>query len=131
MRVPIDPHQPSWDHTFEIGYWKFHRQSKAIRREWSRRRMAAVRAAHRQKMDQLHARQADVQAQNQRPRPGPATHQQASTDRRTAQSRPRRKRVNLLGALEDCSYTAELFVILAPVLVFIACVIGVVVLYFT
>ena len=45
FRVPADPTNPSFDHTFKVGFFGLLRSSKADRAEWARRRNAAAKLA--------------------------------------------------------------------------------------
>jgi hypothetical protein len=42
MRVPADPDNPTYDHTFQVGFWRWFTSSKAERVEWARRKRAAI-----------------------------------------------------------------------------------------
>lgn len=42
FRVPNNPDQPTFDDTFKVGFWRWLISSAADRKEWARRRNAAV-----------------------------------------------------------------------------------------
>lgn len=42
MRVPSDPDNPSYDHTFRVGFWRWFTSKSHERKEWTRRRNAAI-----------------------------------------------------------------------------------------
>ena len=42
MRVPTDPDNPSYDSTFHVGFKRWLFSSAAERKEWARRRNAAI-----------------------------------------------------------------------------------------
>jgi hypothetical protein len=42
MRVPSDPDNPTYDNTFTVGFWRWFTSSAAERKEWARRRRAAI-----------------------------------------------------------------------------------------
>lgn len=42
MRVPSDPNNPTYDSTFNVGFWRWLTSSKDERKEWARRRNAAI-----------------------------------------------------------------------------------------
>lgn len=76
MRVPADPHNPTYNHVFLVGFWRWLTSSAADRREWRRRRDIALKIQHRQGVDAIHAwadrsRQRRVEA---RPTLRPARH---------------------------------------------------------
>lgn len=45
FRVPSDPNQPTFDHTFKVGFVRWLSSKPAERKEWMRRRNAAARVA--------------------------------------------------------------------------------------
>jgi hypothetical protein len=42
MRVPANPDHPTYDHTFRVGFWQWFTSSTAQRKEWARRKRAAI-----------------------------------------------------------------------------------------
>lgn len=42
MRVPSDPDNPTYDHTFHVGFWRWFTSKGHERKEWARRRNAAT-----------------------------------------------------------------------------------------
>lgn len=42
MRVPTDPDNPTYDQTFKVGFWRWLTSSASERKEWARRRNAAI-----------------------------------------------------------------------------------------
>jgi len=45
FRVPSDPHNPTYDATFKVGFMRWLTSSGAERREWARRRNTAAQLA--------------------------------------------------------------------------------------
>lgn len=42
FKVPVDPHSPTYDSTFTVGFWQWLTSSKAERMEWRRRKNLAI-----------------------------------------------------------------------------------------
>lgn len=64
MRVPSDPNNPTYDHTFNVGFMRWLKSNAAERREWARRRNAAIKTSRsvrylQNKQDQADQRKAD------------------------------------------------------------------------
>ncbi|GAA3765610.1 hypothetical protein [Micromonospora maritima] len=45
FRVPSDPNRPTFDHTFQVGFFRWLTSKKPERLEWQRRRNAAAGVA--------------------------------------------------------------------------------------
>jgi len=55
FRVPSDPHNPSFDATFKVGFWHWLFSKKQDRVEWARRRNAAAKLAQRNQAERAKA----------------------------------------------------------------------------
>ena len=55
FRVPSDPHNPSFDATFKVGFWRWLLSNKHDRVEWMRRRNAAAKLAQRNQAERAKA----------------------------------------------------------------------------
>lgn len=69
FRVPQDPANPTFDHTFKVGFGRWMTSSKADRTEWSRRRNAAARTAGRNQASRAdtRARAAQIRVEQTQP----------------------------------------------------------------
>ena len=45
MRIPADPDNPTFDATFDVGFWRWLTSNADERKEWARRRNAAAQTA--------------------------------------------------------------------------------------
>lgn len=73
MRVPADPNNPTYDNTFNVGFWRWLTSNAAERKEWARRRNAATRTGNvARKLDQAYnwagEKQAEADARRQQRR---------------------------------------------------------------
>jgi hypothetical protein len=53
FRVPSDPTRPTFDQTFNVGFWRWLTSSKADRAEWERRRNEAAELARQGQADRI------------------------------------------------------------------------------
>ena len=56
FRVPSDPNQPTFDHTFKVSFVRWLTSKGPERKEWMRRRNAAAKVAYRNQEDRRRGR---------------------------------------------------------------------------
>jgi|GEM_PF-2599579 len=64
FRVPSDPDNPSLDDTFKVGFGQWLKSSAAERKEWTRRKTAALRTKSAEDRARLQAKAEDMRADN-------------------------------------------------------------------
>ncbi|MER7002198.1 hypothetical protein ABT297_04005 [Dactylosporangium sp. NPDC000555] len=122
MRVPADPHNPTYDHVIEVTFGQWLRSSGADRREWARRRNAALKAQHQKGVQARRQRAAHrrqqvgnaMPASRPRVRPAPQDPQAAAWNQQA-------QRLDRWLRLEQWLLGIELVIVLIPIVV---CLVG-------
>lgn len=120
MRVPADPHNPSYSHVFLVGFWRWLTSSGADRKEWRRRRDIALKVQHRQGVDGTHA-WADRSRQRAAERQAGRPVHRAPRDPQTAALHQLASQTSRWARFEQWLIGIQLFALLLPVAL---CVIG-------
>lgn len=68
FKVPRDPQNPSYDDTFTVGFWKWLTSSGNDRKEWQRRKNAAIHTSRSVRYTQGKAEEASQKADEARAR---------------------------------------------------------------